>query len=53
MNYVPEEFAERLDTAESAYEWRLMVAELHQYMLDLSEDVNKKWKHPLKWLNVP
>ena len=53
-NYIPEEFSVRIDAVERPYEWRQIVSELHEYMLDTyGANVDEKYKHPLKWLKIP
>ena len=51
MYPMPEEFSDRLDTVETPYAWRLIVGELHAYMLEnFGCNIKAKWKQPLAWL---
>ena len=51
MYPMPEEFSRRFDTVETPYAWRLIVGELHAYMLEnFGSNINNKWRQPLAWL---
>ena len=51
MYPMPEEFSRRFDSVQTPYAWRLIVAELHEYMIEnFGSNINEKWKQPLAWL---